>query len=76
LPAAALGFLGPGQETNGRRSFLFALVFAVIAALGCWLLTRNKRCALTHGAEQRGKAYFFTPFSRVSLHLLTAGCGM
>lgn len=39
LGVGALGFLSPAQYGDVRGNFLFALVFAVIAAAGCWLLT-------------------------------------
>jgi hypothetical protein len=41
LGVGALGVLGPVEQTNARMNFLFTLVFAVIAANGCWLLTRR-----------------------------------
>jgi len=37
----ALGYLGLAEMTNARNNFLFTLVLAQIAALGCWLLTRR-----------------------------------
>jgi len=37
----ALGALGPVQYTNARSNFTFTLAFAIIAAAGCWLLTRR-----------------------------------
>lgn len=40
MGVAALGLFGPMQEQNGRSNFAFALVCAVIAANGCWLLMR------------------------------------
>jgi hypothetical protein len=41
LAVGAMGFLGPVQFTNARSNFLFTLTLAVIAAVGCWLLTRR-----------------------------------
>jgi hypothetical protein len=41
LGVGALGFLGPVEFTNARSNFLFILALAVIAAGGCWLLTRR-----------------------------------
>ncbi len=41
LAVGALGWLGPVEYTNARSNFLFTLVLAVIAAAGCWLLTRR-----------------------------------
>jgi hypothetical protein len=41
LGVGALGVLGPVEQTNARMNFLFTSVFAVIAANGCWLLTRR-----------------------------------
>ena len=60
IGVAALGLLGPVQETNGRSNLLFTLVFAVIGALGCWLLIRRflgtrTNDALTRAAEQKGQ---------------------
>lgn len=40
MAIAALGVLGPVEETNGRSNFLFTLVAAVVAANVCWLLLR------------------------------------
>jgi hypothetical protein len=40
LGVSALGFLGLAEWSNARSNFLFTLVLAVIAADGCWLLTR------------------------------------
>jgi hypothetical protein len=40
LAIGATGLLGPFQEMNAHSNFLFWLVLAVIAAAGCWLLTR------------------------------------
>lgn len=40
MSIAALGALGPVQETNGRSNFLFTLVLAVIASIGCWFVAR------------------------------------
>jgi hypothetical protein len=37
----ATGVLGPVEFTNARSNFLFTLIFAVIAAAGCWLLMRR-----------------------------------
>lgn len=39
LGVGALGFLSFADYSNVRSNFLFALVLAVIAAAGCWLLT-------------------------------------
>jgi hypothetical protein len=39
LGIGALGFLSFADYSNVRDNFLFALVLAVIAAAGCWLLT-------------------------------------
>ena len=41
LSVAALGFLGAEELTNARSNFWLTLVLAVIAAAGCWLLTRR-----------------------------------
>jgi hypothetical protein len=41
MGVAALGVLGPVEETNGRSNFWFTLVFAVVAANVCWLLLRR-----------------------------------
>ena len=41
LGVGALGILGPVQYTNAHSNFLFTMVFAVVAAMGCWLLTRR-----------------------------------
>ena len=40
MGVAALGALGPVEETNGRSNFLFTLVAALLAANVCWLLMR------------------------------------
>ncbi len=40
LGVGALGFLGLAEWSNARSNFLLTLVLAVIAADGCWLLTR------------------------------------
>jgi len=37
----ALGMLGPVEYTNAHSNFVFTLVAAMIAASGCWLLTRR-----------------------------------
>ena len=37
----APGLLGAVEITNARSNFQFTLVFAVIAAAGCWLLARR-----------------------------------
>jgi hypothetical protein len=39
LGVGALGFLSFAEYSNVRGNFLFALVLAVMAAAGCWLLT-------------------------------------
>jgi hypothetical protein len=39
LGVGALGYLSLAQYGDVRGNFLFALVLAVIAAAGCWLLT-------------------------------------
>jgi hypothetical protein len=39
MGVGALGVLGPAEVTNARSNLLFTLVLAVIAAVGCWLLT-------------------------------------
>jgi hypothetical protein len=41
MGVGALGFLGPAEWTNARSNFFFTLVLAVIAAAGCWFLTRR-----------------------------------
>jgi hypothetical protein len=41
MGVAALGFLGVIEYTNARSNFLSTLVLAIIAAAGCWLLTRR-----------------------------------
>ena len=41
MAVGALGFLGSEELTNARSNFLFTLVLAVIAAAGCWFLTRR-----------------------------------
>ena len=41
MGVGATGFLGPVEYTNARSNFPFTLVLAVIAAAGCWLLTRR-----------------------------------
>ena len=41
MSAGALGLLGVVEFTNARSNFQFTLVFAVIAAAGCWLLMRR-----------------------------------
>jgi hypothetical protein len=41
MSAGALGMLGAVEITNARSNFVFTLIFAVIAAAGCWLLTRR-----------------------------------
>jgi hypothetical protein len=41
MSAGALGLLGAVEITNARSNFVFTLIFAVIAAAGCWLLTRR-----------------------------------
>ena len=41
LGIGALGILGPVLYANARANFLFILSFAIIAAAGCWLLTRR-----------------------------------
>ena len=41
LGVAALGFLGAEALYNARNNFWLTLVLAVIAAAGCWLLTRR-----------------------------------
>ena len=41
LAVGALGFLGPVELNNARNNFLFVLVAAIVAAAGCWLLTRR-----------------------------------
>lgn len=38
---AALGVLGPVEQTNARSNFLFTIVIAAIAAAACWLLIRR-----------------------------------
>jgi len=40
LGVGALGALGPVLYTNAHANFLFILSFAIVAAIGCWLLTR------------------------------------
>ena len=40
MGVGALG-LGSAEWTNARSNFLFTLVLAVIAAAGCWFLTRR-----------------------------------
>jgi hypothetical protein len=41
LGVGALGVRGPVEQNNARSNFLFTLLLAVIAANGCWLLTRR-----------------------------------
>jgi hypothetical protein len=41
LGLGALGLLGPVEFTNARGNFLPIFALAVIAATGCWLLTRR-----------------------------------
>jgi len=41
LGTGALGLLGPAQDTDAHANFLFILCFAIVAAAGCWLLTRR-----------------------------------
>ena len=41
MGVGALGYLGPVEFNNARNNFLFTLALAVIAAFGCWLLTRR-----------------------------------
>ena len=41
MGVAALGILGPVWDTHAHSNFLFTLVLAIIAAAGCWLLTRR-----------------------------------
>ena len=41
MAVGAVGLLGPEELTNARSNFLFTLVLAVIAAAGCWALTRR-----------------------------------
>jgi hypothetical protein len=51
MGVAALGVLGPVEETNGRSNFLFALVAAVVAANVCWLLTRRFALKAAHDSK-------------------------
>jgi hypothetical protein len=41
MAVGALGYLGPAEWTNAHSNFLLTLVLAVIAAAGCWFLTRR-----------------------------------
>jgi hypothetical protein len=41
MAVGAVGLLGPEELTNARSNFLFTMVLAVIAATGCWLLSRR-----------------------------------
>ena len=41
LGVGAIGILGPVLYTNAHANFLFILSFAIVAAIGCWLLTRR-----------------------------------
>ena len=41
MAIGAVGILGPEELTNARSNYWFTLVLAVIAATGCWLLTRR-----------------------------------
>lgn len=41
LGLGALGLLGPIEFTNARANFLVIFPLAMIAAIGCWLLTRR-----------------------------------
>jgi hypothetical protein len=41
LGLSALGVLGLAELTNARANFLLIPALAVIAAIGCWLLTRR-----------------------------------
>jgi len=41
MGVAATGVLGPVEQFNGRNNFLFTLAAAIVAANGCWLLTRR-----------------------------------
>jgi hypothetical protein len=53
LAVAALGFLGLSEWSNARSNYLFTLVLAVIAATGCWLLTRRFAKASMYGGTDR-----------------------
>lgn len=41
LGLGTLGILGPVELTNARANFLLMFALAVIAGVGCWLLTRR-----------------------------------
>ena len=41
MAVGVLGYLGPAEWTNAHSNFLLTLVLAVIAAAGCWFLTRR-----------------------------------
>jgi hypothetical protein len=51
MAVAALGVLGPVEQTNGRSNFWFTLVFAVVAANGCWLLLRRFALKAARGTK-------------------------